>query len=808
MHIHKKKFAGEAPLSERIFSKMLAARLVVLAWSVALILVTGFSLPSLTRDTTSDAFIDPDEPALAYKERVENLFGLTDPIVIAVMDRDEDGIFDADTLALVETLTREVERLPEIDPDRVTSLATENNIVGVADGMITEGFMDPDTNYFESQPGTAARAAEIRSAIAEFPLYQGSLVARDGTATLVIAELIDDDLGETAYSKILDLTRSIEAPEGVEIHVAGEGAVSGYLSTYIDQDARRLNPVAALIITTVLFLAFLSARAAFLPNIIVLGTVIGSFGLMAASGTSFYVITNGLVVNLIGIAVADSIHILSEYFSTRRDDKELSPRKVVTKAMSKMWRPVTLTSITTIAGFLALAASTTMPPVRSFGLFGALGVALAWVYSMTLLPALLSLWPSSRLPYPFRRNETRNTANLSERALRVFGRNILTHPRTVIGLTILVLMVGVFGASKVVVDEARIETFKPTEPIYQADKAINDVMDGAYYLDILVETEEPGGLYDPAVLRKIESLQEFLQTLPAVNGSTSIVDYVKQLNKSVNEGREAYYAIPDDPQLIAQLFFLYGASADPTDFEEEVDYDYQRALVRANVSNDAYTNNKIIVPALEEYIATSFNGDGLQGTVTGRVAVNYAWIDGIASSNLLSVALSFIAVVLTAMILFRSFVAGMIAAAPVGMAVLLVYAVMGYFSIPLGVGTSMFAAIAIGLSIDFAIHALDRIREIGRSRGLTPDTLVELYPSTGRALLFNFIAVAGGFGVLTTSDVPPLIKFGALVAVAVSIAFLASMTALPALVALLRPRALCSPVQEDYQNVPPFQKTV
>jgi hypothetical protein len=133
----------------------------------------------------------------------------------------------------------------------------------------------------------------------------------------------------------------------------------------------------------------------------------------------------------------------------------------------------------------------------------------------------------------------------------------------------------------------------------------------------------------------------------------------------------------------------------------------------------------------------------------------------------------------------------------VGLSVLLVYAVMGFAGIPLGVGTSMFAAIAIGLSIDFAIHALDRIRDIGRSEGLEPQALMALYPETGRALFFNFIAVAGGFGVLMTSDVPPLIKFGSLVAVAVSVAFIASVTLLPALVTLLKPKALLAPEPKE-----------
>jgi len=788
--------------AEAFFYRLTGLRIPLLLIGLLAIVGTGLFVPSLTRDTTADAFIDPASPALISQEEVEEIFGLADPIVVAVIDKDEDGVFDAETLSLVERLTEAIRRMPDIDPERVTSLATENQIVGVEDGLIVEGFFDRNTEHFQAPPGTEERAEEVRAAIEDFPLYQGSLVARDGSATIIVAELLDETTTTETYDALLEIVAKATIPDGVEIHIAGEGAVSGFLQTYIDRDAARLNPIAGIIITIVLLIAFMSVRSALLPNIIVLGTVSGSIGIMAAVGVDFYVITNGLIVNLIGIAVADSIHILSEFYSEQQADPKADKRRIVARAMGRMWRPVTLTTVTTIAGFLALALASVMPPVRFFGIFGALGVFAAWVYSMTLLPSMLSLWPSKRLPFPFRvKKDGAAAESLSTRMMRSFGAGVLATPGWILGVSGLLLVIGSYGASLVIADDARIENFKPSEPLYQADKAINSVMDGTYYLDVLVETDEPEGLYESANLRKMEALQEYLTTLPNVNGATSIVDYVKQLHRAVNEGQQSAYTLPDDPLLTAQLFFLYNASADPTDFEEEVETGFQRALIRANVSEGSYQNNKVLVPALNQYLETTFNGDGITGEATGRVNTDYYWINGIVRSNLLAVVLSFGAVLITAMLVFRSVVGGLIAASPVGLAVLVVYAVMGYAGIPLGVGTSMFSAIAIGLSIDFAIHGLDRIRELVREHGQIDDpALIELFPKTGRALLFNFIAVAGGFGVLTTSDVPPLVKFGSLVAVAVSTAFIASLTLMPALVKVLKPRFLTNSVQGDLSH--------
>ncbi len=775
---------------QRIFWHLTGFRWPILVFSFLAIAAAGAFVPKIVKDTGADAFIDPQNPALIYRNKVKETFGLRDPIVLAVVNRGETGVFNPTSLELVAWLTEKIEGTANVDPERVFSIATESNIVGTDDGMLVEDFFEEDAEGFAAPLGTQARADEIRAAIDDFPLYRGNLVARDGTATLIVVELVDEEQAQETYDVILNLLD--DAPLGGldQVYVAGEGAVAGYLATYIDRDAQRLNPLAGLIITLVLVVTFLSVRGALLPNIIVLATAAFTFGTMAAFGVRFYVITNALIVNLIGIAVADSIHILSQYYEEQRARPTAPKREIVTRAMAAMWRPVTLTTLTTIAGFLALAAASDMPPMRAFGLFGALGVAVAWVYSMTFLPAALTLWPSQRISRPFRPKSAQRQGDFASRLMLAFGRLVLANPKRVVALGVVVAVAGALGAARVIVEDQQIENFHPSEPIYQADKAINRSMDGTYYLDIVVETPNPEGLHRPENLRKIEQLQRFLETLPQVGGTTSLVDYIKQMNRAVNENRKEFYVVPDDPLLISQLFLLYSASADPTDFEEEVDSNYQNALVRANVSTGVHSSNRLLVNAVEAYLTDSFNSPGIVGTVTGRINVNYHWIKNIADNHASSVLLALLAVTAMAAIVFRSLVAAAICILPIGLAVLIVYAVMGFGGVWLGVGTSMFASIAIGLGIDFAIHSLDRLKTLVQAEGLTDQTLLKLYPETGRALFYNFAAVALGFAILITSDVPPLVRFGSLVAVAVSTAFLASMTLLPAIVKLARPSFL------------------
>lgn len=770
--------SGSKGVAENFFRTMTSFPKSVVALSLLAIAAAAAFLPLLQKDTTPDAFIAADNPAVVYRDKVKEIFGLDDPFVVAVIDRREAGIYSEATLALVRELSDQLGRLPNVDPDRVTSLATESNIVGTVDGMEVDDF-------YELGPGGSLDPEALRRAIDDFPLYQGALVARDGSATLIVAEILDNRLSQATYDEIRAVVDAMILPEGVEVHVAGEGAISGFLGTYIDNDAKRLNPLTAVVITLVLVVAFRTFAGAFLPNIIVLATAAASLGLMAAFGVSFFVITNGLLPILIGIAVADSIHVMSDYYELAASHPELSRREVIVRAMLRMYRPITLTTLTTIAGFMGLYIGAEMPPMKYFGLFAAIGVAAAWLYTIVFLPAAVTLFRIK----PSKAFALGSKTDIYGRLMTRFGRVVLRNPGVVVALVAAIALTGAVGASRVIVEESQIENFQRDEAIYVADQVMNRVFDGTNYIDVVIETPNREDLFKPENLNRIESLQRYAETLEGVQGSISVVDYIKQMHKAVNENRQEFYSIPDDDFLIAQLFLLYSTSANPTDFEEEVDYDYRRANVRLNLNTSLYRNNREVIAALEDYIASDFNDEAMTANLSGRVYVNFHWLKTIGDNHLRSLGISLALVWLMASLVFRSALAGTFALIPVGMSILLIYAVMGFTGIWLGVGTSMFAAIAIGLGIDFSIHTIDRMKELAMTgTGSFDERIAPLFPSTGRALFFNFAAIGLGFAVLMTSEVPPLLKFGVLVGIAVAAAFVASMAVMPALAKLLKPR--------------------
>ena len=770
----------------RVFWWITAFPKRVILLGLVLMLGNAVFIPSLVKDTRSDAFLPDDEPALVYRDKVRQIFGLSDPMVVAVLNDGPRGVFNPHTLALVDWLTREIVKLENVDPDRITSLATENDIRGDAEGMRVEPFWE------DAPPSTQQQADAVRAAVMDFPLYLGSLVAANGGGTLIVAEVADQARAQQLYQDLLALAGRAPVGPGEVIHVAGEGAVSGYMGSYIDADAQRLNPLAAIIITTVLFIAFRTPRGALLPNLVVLATVAAALGLMAAFGVRFFVITNGLLPVLIGIAVADSIHIFSQYYEEQARHPGDDARVIVVRAMTRLWRPISMTTLTTLAGFFGLYLASVMPPMKYFGLFAMVGVSAAWVYSVSVLPAWLSLLKLRPSPaYRLAPKSDTQRVDAFGRAMTAFGRGVVRWPGLVLGLAAVVGVVGIHGAAHLELNEMRIRVFQRDEPIVRADHAINARFDGVYYLDILVETPEPEDIFAPANLRRIEALQAYLETLPHVGGSTSVVDYLKQMNRSLNAGRADAHALPEDKDLIAQYFLLYSASGDPDDFQEEVDYDYRLANVRVSMDSGKYSDEKLVVESAQDYIDRHFNAPGIGATLSGRVNVDYHWIKRLGETNWGSVGLALLMVWLMASLAFRSLLAGVVTVLPVTLTVLLVYAVMAFNGIWLSIGTSMFAAIAIGLGVDFAVHTVERLEVLLRDERLSLDeSIVALFPSTGRALLFNFLALALGFGVLATSKVVVLQEFGAIVALAVTVSFLSSLTLLPAIAKVFQPRFL------------------
>lgn len=762
------------------------------------LMLSVYGLTGLTTDTRSDAFLAPDNPALLYRDLIKEQFGLSDPMLFAVVAEGRFGVYRPDVLRAIAELTEKIAALPNVDRFNTLSLASESLIAGTDAGIEVVPLLDPI-------PVSQIDADSVRELVDDFPLFLGTLVSRDGAAALIVANLYDEEKAEQTYQAMLDILAEETLPSGVVAHVAGEGAIAGYLGAYIDADARRLNPIAGVIIVLMILFAFRRLAPAMMAVAMIIGSVSAALGVMAALGIPFYVITNALPVILIGISVADTIHVFSHFYERQAQSPQTPRNELIVKTMTAMWLPITITSLTTAAGFMGLYFAAEMPPFRYFGLFAALGVAAAWVYSILALPALMALF-KVQVAQHFVDQQRSGSVDILGRGLQRLGALTLRYPRSVIAGYVMFGFVGTWAATELVVDADRIRLFNANEDIVTADRAINKHLNGTSTLDIVIETSEQEGIFDPSVLMQMEALQQFALSLPHVRGAQSIVDYLKQMNRVLTTGTTTAYRLPQTRDEVAQYFLLYSFAADPDDFAQEVDYDYRTANIRITMNHGGYLQIKTVYEALDGYLKENYVGD-VSATLSGRVSLNYHWIRNIGDTHFFGLLMALLLVFVVASISFRSLLAGGYTLLPVIAAVCIVYAFMVLRGLTLGVGTSMFAAVAIGLGVDFAIHTLSRLQFLRReqeavatvvggdetsakdnNRAGDKTVFVQFYTSTGRALFLNVMAVASGFGVLVVSQVSQLRDFGSIVMLSMGVAFVASVTLVPAMVFVARPR--------------------
>lgn len=744
-----------------IFCTIVASRRALIAISFVLIIIAGAGLPKLEKDPSTDSLIPPDHESVRIRDYAEEIFGLRDPVVVAIVSDQAQGIFTPPGLATVARLHEEISAIENVRRDRVISIASESHIYAQGDALRIDPFMS-------GPPANQAEADNIRRSVFASALPLGTLVTQDGTGVLIIAEMVDQSLSDETYKEILALTDRVTDAQ-IQSYVAGQGAVSGYLSALIDTDSRRLPGIAVSVVFALIFLAFRRVAAIVAPVIVIIATVVGSIGLMAWLEISYFVITSALPIILIAIAVADAIHILTGFYARKARAPEKDTTTLVIDTMTDLWRPLTLTTLTTTAGFMGIGIASSMPPISYFGWFAALGSLIAWLFSLLVLPGVIVMLNPRSSPCFEPGKRTPISSSLT-------NIGVLTARAPVYSLTCAAVLFAIAAmfAAEVRVDRSQIENFRSGQTIRAADEVLNARFAGTSYLDVLVETDQPDGLINADRIKDIAALQDFGETLPFVTTSRSIVNVIEELHRAMSDDPQS--ALPSRDDAIGQYLLVYESSGDPTQLEDEIDYDYQRALVRFYMNSHYTSEENAALQGLSSYIEEHFSEDGITATIGGRVNVDFHWMKRLKESHFRSIIISATFIFIIASLLFRSAILGALALTPVLGAILAVYAVMGANGILIEPATSMFAAISIGVGVDFAIHFLDRLQKGVEFSGTSVvDAVKKHYPTSGRACFLNASALGFGFSVLMLSELPALFKFGMLIAVAASGSFIAGI---------------------------------
>ena len=747
----------------------------VLAVCAVVVLAFSVGLLRLTTETDVENMLPEDHPSIEHTDQIEEVFEIADGVTVAVVADGPGGIYTAGRLARIKDLSDRLADVPGVAPETVRSIFAVDDIVADPAGFAV-------VPLAESVPETPEEIAALRARIEANALVDGALVSADGSGTLLTVD-IEPDADKAAIYYAVRALVSGSAGDGLRTYVAGLPVIQGVVAEHVERDMRRMLPLVSLVIVAMLLVIFRSLRGVVLPLAVVGASVVIALGMMGFMGVPIYPLTTIVPVVLMAIGVADGIHITTRYYEGARAYPGMSSKHLTVAAMREMWKPVVMTSLTTAAGFLSLLSSR-MKPIYDAGIFTFVGVIAAMVLSLTMIPAALCLM---RVPAI---RQTRAWWTRSDAIFRWLGFAVFRLRWMILAGSVLAVAASLVGIGSIRVDSNPIANFNADDPIPVADRLMNRLFAGGLVMHVTLESADAKRFIEPDALTAIDRFQRAVEKNPGVGGTFSLADPVKMMNRAMHAGDPAEFRIPDSRNLIGTYLLLYSGD----DLGHYVNY--ARDLTNVQVYLRTSSTDRLgairtdVNAAVAEHLAPLRR---VTVTVGGMGAVLVDIVRIIVDGQIWAILLSIAGVFVITAWMLRSVVGGAMAVVPISAATCLAFGSMGALGLALEPATAISACIGIGVGVDYAIHFLAKYRVL-KEKGFGRRKLCAATMATaGRAIFFNAVVVIGGFAVLLASEFPPSRNMGIMITLNMAGGFLAAVTVLPALLAVIQPRFPVAP---------------
>ncbi len=480
------------PIKTIIVDISVVRRKTVVLATLLLALAAGAFLPRATMDTDPENMLEKTERARLFHNEMKRRFNLREIVVLGVInERDPDGVFNPATLGRIFELTEFAKTLrwpDESHPDHWTGVIEPDMVAPSLVDHISQG--GPGEIRFEwlmaRPPETREEALAIRDKALSNPMLRGMMVSGDGKAVCIYLPLTDKLLSYRVYRLLREKIEEIKGDE--EFHVTGLPVAEGAIGVEMFTQMGVSSPLAMGVIFGLLLLFFRKWQLIVLPMIIATVSIVISMGLMIAFGYPVHILSSMLPIFLMSISMVDSVHVLSEFFDvyTREKGREQSIKEV----MDTLFAPMLYTSLTTAAGFLSLTLAP-IPPARVFGAFLSLGVMIAWIATVTFVPAFIMLLPERKFEnFGFARMD-QGKGNWLAKALHWVGRLTYGHAKAVLAILAVLSVVSVWGMTRLRINDNYAKRFDPGHPIRQADIALNSHFGGTYTAYLVLEGNDP-----------------------------------------------------------------------------------------------------------------------------------------------------------------------------------------------------------------------------------------------------------------------------------------------------------------------------
>lgn len=746
---------------------------IVIAAVMLLTVLSVLQFPKILVDTDPENMLPEDEFVRLFHRDIKKEFALHDYIVLGVVnERSQEGVFDPKTLEKIFRITEKVKGIDGVIAYELISPSTKEDIEQAGPGAVSFSWL------MGPPPYTVEQSIKIRDRARENPMFYGTIVSENGKAICIYVPIVRKDQSYRISNEIRQIINDHGGDENY--HITGLPVANDTFGFEMFKQMAISAPLAMLIIFLLMLAFFKNVRLVIIPLILAGITVLITMGVLIGMGFKVHIMSSMIPIFLMPIAVLDSVHILSQFFERFRKVGE--SKEALLETIEELFMPMLFTSLTTTAGFFSLAFAR-IPPVQVFGVFVAFGVMIAWVLTITLIPAAVAVMKKEWLE-GFGANEGLSGSSRINNFLISTGNFSLKYWKMIIAGAVIVSAFSVYGITKIVINDNPVKWFTRGHEIRIADDVLNQHFGGTYTAYFVMEAEDKEGevFVEPDMLMYVEDLQEYIVGEGVVGKVTSLADVTKKVYYELLGGDKKNNIIPATKQAVAQCLMSYQNSRKPDDLWHFTTPDYSKINVWFQLKSGDNVDMTKVERDVKKYMISTPPPFPVSVGWAGLTYINVVWQSRMVSGMLMNFIGSFIIVLFMMVFLFRSPIRGLVSMVPLTVTIVFIYSLLGFTGKNYDMPVAVLSALTLGLSVDFAIHFLQRAREIYRIKGNWDETAVLMFREPARAILKNALIISIGFLPLLAAPLVPYRTVGVFMFLIMLTSSVGTLILLPAII--------------------------
>ena len=798
-----------------------------LAIAILLLLVGffGWQTQNFRLDASADSLLLEDDPDLEFSREINVRYGIREAVTIAYTPTGD--LFSREELNKLGELRDEllaINRVESVDSILNVPIFEDTPLTGISEDYLTLSDQDIDL-------------VSAREEVTSSPVFRNAVISPDGkTAGMLVSFAIDetardligrrtelrnkarseelsvDDVSELAQVEsdyaihsVLSADRQHEIisvvratleryRDDAQIYLGGAPMIADDLVTFVQGDLSSFSFAVVLLIIFALGLIFRKVRWVALPLACcaVAGIImVGVLGLMDWRVT---VVSSNFISLLLIITISLTVHLTVRYRELRATRHYTNHDKLLRHSVLSLFRPCLYTALTTAVAFGSLIVSGILP-IITFGWMMMMGVATALLVAFTLFPAILSI---------IKKDESKHSSNLRLNLTSALADATAKLDNKILYIYLGVALISGIGLSQIRVENSFIDYFRESTEIYQGMSLFDEKLGGTLSFDVVVnlpaaEDDFDGGFDDGFGFGDSDDSNEdaYWFTAPKMEQVKAIHQYLdndSQTGKVLSFGAVIELAEQlNDDQSIDGLLWAVLYNRIPETLKNTVLNPFisiadnqVRFNVRVIESAENLNRNELL-ERIEAGIESDFGFADEDVQLTGILVMYNNVLQSLFQSQILTLGVVMLAIMLMFLVLFRSFMIALICIIPNAIAAAFVLGIMGWVGIPLDIMTITIASISVGIGVDNTIHYMHRFKREFPRIGNYRDTMYFCHNSIGRAMYFTSMTIVAGFSILALSNFIPTIVFGLLTSLAMLVALVGSLTLLPQLLATFKP---------------------